>query len=418
MQPIGIKYHPIPFVLKLLRPKNKRRLDVPIPRTSSEIRVCFVFARNELFAGMLVCPSGRSIIDLHYITAVNLCKHGMLLLFRRHFSENKFPIGAIVILGGLDYVKTALHRKLLKMCKVSSREPRHWLLEKSGRSIFVPELGKVLAVKRVMYAAFIGPIPRDMDVSLTCKLKWCASPYHMTLVPSRNHAAPLSLPNEIEARHKPEMYFNADKPNLLPSGVSIKIVESVKMMCRDGLHLREISNSVGLPIDTVMKIRNGKFDVAVKAVGQRKHSSERILKGRSIDSLVSRPVWPERLRSSSPETSVVETVETAAVKQAPSRPSPVLEIPRTSVSEVDDSLFLPPGVKMSTIVDPADFFKKAGKVPPTATESGSHTVVVRPVSGVEIDFSIPTYVPVRTREELDMTEEERAWLQNMMVQTK
>lgn len=326
-------------------------------------------------------------------------------------------------------MKTALHRKLMGMCRISSREPRHWMMER-GRSVRVESLDRVVSIKRVMYAAFRGPIQENMDVYQECGLKWCASPYHMSLRPARTRSLPVALPDEIASLSKPDTYFKPGVTKILPSGVTLKLIRLVKKMCSDGSSLRSISDTVGLPIVDVVKIRNGKFDTASKLKSTREL---RLYAGVAIDDGLN-----ARLAEIESSTKVVVSAAPRVV--APSRSA------FDSVPAPAGDSGLPPGVKLASPETLAKSFRPwRGDDPPvradvvveriqTPVEIPQRRQEVQRVTpegvsnaethiraahaehvGADIDESVPTYVPVRTREELDMTEDERAWLQNMMV---
>lgn len=161
-------------------------------------------------------------------------------------------------------MKTSLHRKLESRCRIARRGEGHWIL--IGSDTFrIPQLGNlVYTTKKVIYAAYVGPVPENTDVRSECGVTKCVRPDHLVLKSSRGKSRALSLPDDLAALGKPEVYQPADKPNLLPEGLTLHTINLIKYLTKRGNPLNHIRAATGLPMQEVVKIRNGVYDQAVE----------------------------------------------------------------------------------------------------------------------------------------------------------
>lgn len=148
------------------------------------------------------------------------------------------------------------------MCRIG-RVEGHWTLV--GSDCVRTPGGEVVTTRRAIYAAFVGPIGRDQDVRATCWLDGCCAPDHLTLAPARRRANPLSMPDQVRALHSYSLPRRGGQA--LPPKVTIEVVNRIKEMSRAGTRLPEIAAVVGIPIDQVVKARNGVYDGSFKKIG-------------------------------------------------------------------------------------------------------------------------------------------------------
>ena len=163
-------------------------------------------------------------------------------------------------------MKTAFHRKLESLCRISHRGDKHWLLVRSSLVRVPSQGGLIVTVKRAVYAAYIGPVLEGQDVVALCGLRMCVSPSHLGLRASRRASRALYLPDELEALAKPDVFQPPENPSILPSGITLHKVFLVKYLTKCGNTLAQIRMAVGLPLHEVVKVRNGVYDQAVKNI--------------------------------------------------------------------------------------------------------------------------------------------------------
>jgi hypothetical protein len=154
---------------------------------------------------------------------------------------------------------TALHRKIKSMCYTTRDGSGHWILQGS-RTVWVAETQEVVTTKRAAYAAFRGEIPGGMDVRSDCGMPGCISPGHAVLCESRRVARPLSLPDQLLELAKPEKFRPPDQPNSLPKGLSLRMIETVRYLTKEGNTIEQIRSATQLSSHEVMRVRGGIYD--------------------------------------------------------------------------------------------------------------------------------------------------------------
>ena len=180
------------------------------------------------------------------------------------------------------------------MCKVTrgAGEGNHWLVV-GCKTAWAPEICEVVTTKRAIYAAFVGPIPENMDVVSTCDVGGCVRPEHVGLAAARRASRALSLPETLATLSRTGEEFAA-VPGLLPKGVTARAVAMVKRMSTSGTPLAAVSFATGLSAQDVARSRGGAYDEAVKnARGAKGQSAAALLAGGGIDQEVVGPVEEE-----------------------------------------------------------------------------------------------------------------------------
>ena len=156
-------------------------------------------------------------------------------------------------------MKTQLHLKLEKMCRILRKEPKHWFIV-GGNVVYVPEMREAVTTKRAIYAAFVGDIPEGMEVRATCEASHCAAPDHVHLVAARTKARPLSLSAHVDALKKPSAFVAAEPAKVLPKGLDLDLIVKVKTLASGGSSMAQIKMTTKLEYALIAKIRNGGFD--------------------------------------------------------------------------------------------------------------------------------------------------------------
>ena len=154
---------------------------------------------------------------------------------------------------------TQLHRKILSMCFVTRDGNQHWILQGS-RTVWVSETQEVVTTKRAAYAAFRGEVPEGLDVRAECRMPGCIAPEHAALCESRRIARGLSLPDQLLELAKPETFRPPDPPNSLPKGLTLKLIEVVRYLSKEGNSIDQIRNATQLSVHEIMRIRGGIYD--------------------------------------------------------------------------------------------------------------------------------------------------------------
>ena len=154
---------------------------------------------------------------------------------------------------------TQLHRKILSMCFVTRDGNQHWILQGS-RTVWIAECQEVVTTKRAAFAAFRGEVPEGMDVRADCGMPGCIAPDHAVLCEARRVARSLSLPDQLLELAKTETFRPPDPPNLLPEGLTLRLIEMVRYLTKEGNSIEQIRNATQLSAHTVMQIRGGIYD--------------------------------------------------------------------------------------------------------------------------------------------------------------
>jgi hypothetical protein len=172
-------------------------------------------------------------------------------------------------------MKTAFHKKLISLCRVTRGPDPHWILVGS-RTVRVPHTKEVVTAKRAIFASFVAAIPAGMEVETTCGAHLCVRPEHMSLVDFGRDSRLLDLQDQLDALVSKEINWGGQRPVLLPKGVTLQKVTMVKHLSRSGSTLASIGANVGIGAADVGKIRAGAYDQAVRnlerAVGARARS--------------------------------------------------------------------------------------------------------------------------------------------------
>lgn len=140
----------------------------------------------------------------------------------------------------------------------------------AAKLVRIPDTGVVVTLKQAIYAAFVGDIPPGHEVFANCGEPGCLRPDHQFLLKKENSTSRGLFASTVASTvaaspraGKPR----EESPAALPRDVTPEQVEIVRRM--DGTHtLREMSNSSGLSMTNVMKIRGGVFDRAIRAMPQ------------------------------------------------------------------------------------------------------------------------------------------------------
>ena len=154
---------------------------------------------------------------------------------------------------------TQLHRKILSMCYTTRDGSGHWILQGS-RTVWVSETQEVVTTKRAAYAAFRGEIPEGMDVRADCGMPGCIAPSHAVLCEARRVARALSLPGQLLELAKTETFRPPDPPNSLPKGLTLKLIEVVRYLSKEGNSIDQIRNATQLSAHIIMQIRGGIYN--------------------------------------------------------------------------------------------------------------------------------------------------------------
>ena len=88
-------------------------------------------------------------------------------------------------------METTLHKKIRAACRIikgKGEDDSHWLLV-GAETLWVPEVGAVVTMRRAARAAFIGPILENSEVYPSCGEKRCIRPEHSELRPARRFAS-------------------------------------------------------------------------------------------------------------------------------------------------------------------------------------------------------------------------------------
>jgi hypothetical protein len=109
-----------------------------------------------------------------------------------------------------------------------------------------------------------------MDVRADCGMPGCIAPDHAVLCEARRAARALSLPGQLLELAKTETFRPPDPPNSLPKGLTLKLIEVVRYLTKEGNSIEQIRNATQLSAHTVMQIRGGIYDgIAEVLAGSR-----------------------------------------------------------------------------------------------------------------------------------------------------
>lgn len=142
-----------------------------------------------------------------------------------------------------------MRERLQKMC--AEVMDGHWVLD--GSSTIRLRSGAVVTTKRAIYVSFIGDVPEDHDVRMWCGLASCHAPDHMRLSKSRRAARALSANDLIDTVGSVAKKGESKQPSVqVPRETADFVVNST-------LPLRQLQAATGLPLGTIVKIKNGEF---------------------------------------------------------------------------------------------------------------------------------------------------------------
>lgn len=160
-------------------------------------------------------------------------------------------------------MKTELHLKLEKLCRILTKEPRHWFI-KGCSTMWMSELNEHVSVKRAIYAAFVEDVPENMEVRATkCEASRCVNPDHCSLVPARGaNNNPLSFAWHRDQLALPKKFVPPTPKGKLPFGLTPDNVAKVKTMVKAGSTLAQVQLVVKLPMSEIVQIKNGAYDRA------------------------------------------------------------------------------------------------------------------------------------------------------------
>lgn len=182
-------------------------------------------------------------------------------------------------------MKTELHLKLEKLCRIMIKDPKHWFIKNSS-VMWMSELNEHVSVKRAIYAAFVEDIPEDMEVRATkCEASRCVNPDHCSLVPARGTKnRPLSLPWHREQLVMPKKFIPPTPKGRLPFGLTPENVSKVKTMVSAGSSLAQVQLVVKLPMSDIVQIKNGVYDRAAGRVRRELAKKTALTSVRPVDS--------------------------------------------------------------------------------------------------------------------------------------
>lgn len=166
---------------------------------------------------------------------------------------------------------TQLHRKILSMVSISRDGAGHWRLMGS-RTIWVAEQQTVVTTKRAAYAAWRGDVLEGQDVRAVCGVPNCIRPEHLDLTPARRVARALSLPEQIIELAKPGVFHPPDPLHILPKGLTLKLIETVKFLSGEGNTTNQIRTATCLSAKEIVKIKAGVYDDAADALAGSRNS--------------------------------------------------------------------------------------------------------------------------------------------------
>lgn len=163
-------------------------------------------------------------------------------------------------------METDLHKKIKDQCSIDRRGGSgHWIND-WATTMWVAEAQMTTTTKRICYAAFVGPVPAAMDVRSSCGVDQCIAPDHLVLAPGRNwNSREISLPDQVAAyKDKSRKFVGKTPETVLPAGLTLKQIETVKLLSKEDNSLAHIARAAELSMDMVMKIRGGTYDDIVK----------------------------------------------------------------------------------------------------------------------------------------------------------
>jgi hypothetical protein len=158
--------------------------------------------------------------------------------------------------------RTSFQKKLRE--KINCRgTAEHWLLKDGELAVCRPPgFKETHTLKRVMYAAFKGDVPPDVELRANCGVTVCISPYHQDLLPGRAPTRSLELPDF----HLSDLGYEAIQEHerkLMASSVSIELtfrkIEKIKRLCKEH-PASVVAKLSGEKIGTVIKVMNGVYN--------------------------------------------------------------------------------------------------------------------------------------------------------------
>lgn len=162
--------------------------------------------------------------------------------------------------------RTAFQKKLLEFTWGRKAEQGHWF-PKDGAptTIKPPGLADIVTTKRAVYAAFLGPIPANVDLRSNCGARSCWCPWHQTLEQSRRMSRPLELPDAGVARSGYAAIVEHDRLVAAPEGGVVGISQAdanrVKHLAKTN-PLASVAAMCGITVPQVVRVLNGKVGAA------------------------------------------------------------------------------------------------------------------------------------------------------------